>query len=465
MLNEVELQIFNRYLKGIIFEENGSKKVFKEKLDNLKIFHSEKELVLSIIKKMKIKIVDRSTKLNRSSSVKNNDYGMVQANDLQSFDKPVIAKIEYSSAGEKIYEDYKKLDEYLETKFIPNYVLMKRRKNAKGEREFVLSISLNHIVNLMLSEAEFQHVMNYLKDKNIYVGGKDISVEGEFENYDYVNTYKNFSLTNVSSTETLQKIKLYQETNDSSVREEIIKDNMRLVSFVAYKYAAYTGIDLHELESYGYEGLIVALEKFDFNYKCIFATYAIACIRGYIVKGIPEILGCKNSEFYRNYLNAKKAVEYDFGGRISENLELIDDVVDLLVDNHKIGSSEASIAYAKRKILSLIIGDVSFDEEILDSDQLLDSHDYAAEALNLANRKVFDEFLGVLEPKEEKVVRLRFGFDDGVSRNLNEIATMLGISRSYSWFLFNNAMKKLKQPWRTSCLEDCDDIETEKYFR
>ena len=51
-----------------------------------------------------------------------------------------------------------------------------------------------------------------------------------------------------------------------------IKDNMHLVNFVAYKYAAYTGIDLYELESYGYEGLMVALENFDFSYNCTFST-------------------------------------------------------------------------------------------------------------------------------------------------------------------------------------------------
>jgi len=137
-------------------------------------------------------LIKEVIKLKKESSVKNNNYGMVEANGLQEFDKAVIAKIDYSAAGEKIYEDYTALDDYLENKFIPNYVLMKRRKNAKGEREYVLSIALNHILGLMLSEAEFQYVMNYLKDKNIYVGGKDISVEGEFENYDYINTYKSF---------------------------------------------------------------------------------------------------------------------------------------------------------------------------------------------------------------------------------------------------------------------------------
>ena len=112
------------------------------------------------------------------------------------------------------------------------------------------------------------------------------------------------------------------------------------------------------------------------------------------MKGILEILNCKNSEFYRNYLNAKKAVEYGFGEKISENLELVDDIVDLLVNTRKIGSSEESIAYAKRRILSLVIGDASIDdeefmEEMLASDQLLYPHFFAAEDLNLFNRKLF----------------------------------------------------------------------------
>ena len=117
MLNEKELQIFDKYLKGIIYEENGNKKVFKENLDKLKIFHSDKNLILNIMKKLKIRIVDKKViKLKKDSSVKNNNYGMVEANGLQEFDKAVIAKIDYSAAGEKIYEDYTALDDYLENK-------------------------------------------------------------------------------------------------------------------------------------------------------------------------------------------------------------------------------------------------------------------------------------------------------------------------------------------------------------
>lgn len=59
MLNEKELQVFDKYLKGIIYEENGNKKVFKENLDKLKIFHSDKNLLLNIMKKLKIRIVDK----------------------------------------------------------------------------------------------------------------------------------------------------------------------------------------------------------------------------------------------------------------------------------------------------------------------------------------------------------------------------------------------------------------------
>ena len=128
-----------------------------------------------------------------------------------------MSTIEYSQTNDIVAEDYSELDKYLETRFIPSYVLLKQRKNDDGEKEFYPSIRLHHITALKLSEAEFEHVMNYLKEKNIRVGGKDSTVEGEFENYDYVTTYKESELPKtVAESVNIQNLAMYNQTKDKN---------------------------------------------------------------------------------------------------------------------------------------------------------------------------------------------------------------------------------------------------------
>ena len=76
---------------------------------------------------------------------------------------------------------------------------------------------------------------------------------------------------------TKDKIKKYRQTKDSRLRHEIIKENMNLVFLVVckYGYAKSTGISEDELESYGYEGLIYAIDHFDINSNNAFNFYAI----------------------------------------------------------------------------------------------------------------------------------------------------------------------------------------------
>ena len=195
MLEEVESYVYDKYIKGMVVEDNGVKKIFKEDLEKLNLSPHEENFIMYLIRKQKIEVTEEKiTRADRSPYVRDNNYGDIQGYGLQKVDEPVMSKIEYSPANEKSFEDYSELDEYLETRFIPTYVLLKQRKNANGEIEHFPSIRLHHIMALRLSEAELEHVMNYLKEKNIRVGGKDSTLDGEFENYDYVTTYKERAL-------------------------------------------------------------------------------------------------------------------------------------------------------------------------------------------------------------------------------------------------------------------------------
>lgn len=473
MLEEVDAYLYDKYIKGLVIEENGVKKISKEELDKLQLSPNERNLIIYIINKKKIELIEEKiTKEDRSPYVRDNNYGEIQTFELQKNDEPNMSKIEYSKANEKIYEDYNELDEYLETRFIPAYVLLKQRKNSKGEIERFPSIRLHHIMALRLSEAELEHVMNYLKEKNIRVGGKGATLDGEFDNYDYVTTYKDSALPlNTTSSDTLQKIKLYKQNHDQKLRNEIITDNMRLVPYVAYRYTISTGIDHHELESYGYEGLMLALEKFDVNYGCSFSTYAIAHIRGQILRGIQEILNGKSYQFYYDYVNAIAAVEKENGVTLSEEPELVEDVIELLVATGKVKDTDDSIEYARRKIISMAIGASSLDdeevvEELIADGQLVDDHDYVEDVLNTMTRDAIDKVLSTLKPREAEVLRLRFGLYDGKVRTQAETGKILGVSGTRIYAIESKAIRKLQHQYRAKFLKDfVDDPEIKKHGR
>ena len=460
MLEELESYVYDNYIKRMVVDDNGVKKISKEELEKLKLAPHEKSFIMYIINKQKIKITEEKiTKADRSPYVRDNNYGDIQVHDLQKIDEPVMSKIEYSSSNEKVYEDYQELDEYLERRFIPTYVLFKQKKNANGEREEFLSIRLHHIMALKLSEDELEHVMNYLKEKNIRVGGKGATLDQEFDNYDYVTTYKESALPqSVSPNLTLEKIKIYRQNGDQKIREEIITENMRLVPYVAYRFAMSTKIDQHELESYGYEGLILALEKFDINFKCAFSTYAVAWIRGCILKGIQEIMQGKRDRFYYDYINAKIAVEKENGLTLSEEPELIEDVIDLLVATGKIKDNDKDREYAKKKIASLAIGNISLnDEELIEelefNGQLADTHDYAKEVLNKISRQELEQVLNTLTAREEFVIRERFGLDDGVPKSTDQVGQMYGVTRERIRQIEAKALRKLRHSFRSKNLK------------
>lgn len=473
MLEEIELYVYDKYIKGIVVEDNGVKKIPKEELEKLKLSPHEKNFIIYIINKQKIKVTEEKiTRSDRSPYVRDNNYGDIQAHDLQKMDEPVMSKIEYTPANEKAFEDYSELDEYLETRFIPTYVLLKQRKNANGEIEHFPSIRLHHIMALKLSEAELEHVMNYLKEKNIRVGGKGATLDKEFDNYDYVTTYKESALPlSVPSNVTLQKIGLYKQNGDQKLREEIITDNMRLVPYVAYRYAMSTSINQHELKSYGYEGLILALENFDISYGCTFSTYAVAYIRGHVLSGIQEIMRGKRDNFYNDYVNAKRAVENECGVTLAEAPELVEDVIDLLVATGKIRGHDGAKEYARMRITSMAIGNASLDdeevvEELITDGQLVDTHDYAEEVLNTMSRQVLEQVLDTLTVREAEVLRLRFGFYDGIPKDLESIGKVFGVTRERIRQIESKALRKLRHPSRSKIIKDFyNDSETQKYGR
>ena len=84
MLEELELYVYDKYIKRMVVDDNGVKKISKEELEKLKLAPNEKNFIMYIINKQKIKITEEKiTKADRSPYVRDNNYGDIQVHDLQ----------------------------------------------------------------------------------------------------------------------------------------------------------------------------------------------------------------------------------------------------------------------------------------------------------------------------------------------------------------------------------------------
>ena len=207
---DLEKYVLDEYLNKVIKKDNEGKQYVLEKdIDSLHLNAMEKKFVFQIMDKYHIECkLDVIKEEDRPTKVSDFEYGNNIDSNLESRDVPRYAVIEYDYQGNLVKEDYTELDKFLEEEFLPDNVIMTKRKNKKDkefvgyidtvsgrrkkyERELYPSVQLNKIVKLKLSDREYKHVLKYLEDQDILVRGKDSTIDQEFENYDYYVTYKN----------------------------------------------------------------------------------------------------------------------------------------------------------------------------------------------------------------------------------------------------------------------------------
>lgn len=187
------------------------------------------------------------------------------------------------------------LDKFLEEKFIPNNVYYKRVEDNNGER-YIAKIPLTRITNLKRSEEEKQYIIDYLKNKNIQVIGYSSFDDCEFDNYLHTRQYKLRNPESIRVEETMEKLRLYRDTKDLKIRNEIVLGNMRLVNYALTNVNREYHVDIADLEQAGYIGLISAIDNYDPS-KGAFSTFAMSYINNTIKLALYELNGFKQGEY------------------------------------------------------------------------------------------------------------------------------------------------------------------------
>ncbi|PIU87703.1 MAG: RNA polymerase sigma factor RpoD [Armatimonadetes bacterium CG_4_10_14_3_um_filter_66_18] len=235
------------------------------------------------------------------------------------------------------------------------------------------------------------------------------------------------------------------ETGDEAARRRMVECNLRLVFRIAQKHyrQGVTGLTLADVIQEGNLGLIRAVEKFDYRKGFKFSTYATYWIKQAVARGSdqhgPIIRRPANVVESLRKVRATVAQLGTEFGRPPTAPEIA----------RAVGMSEPALA----RVLSVGADPLSLDAPISDertdtwADAVADGVSEAPDdaAMLAVLRREIDEALGALTPREQEVIRLRFGLYDGVSQTLEQVRHRFGVSRERVRQIERLALDKLRE--------------------
>lgn len=267
-----------------------------------------------------------------------------------------------------------------------------------------------------------------------------------------VGLYAEYKLANAEKLTRAEKRDLKILVKEGKkARSHLLEANLRLVVSLAKRYTG-RGMPLLDLIQEGNLGLIRAMEKFDYAKGFKFSTYATWWIRQAITRGMADQSRTIRLPVHLveqvNKLSRIKREMYQSLGREATNEELAEESG---IDEDKI----EMLLRQSRDPVSLDMP-VGADEEAPLGDFIEDAEATDAETAVVASMRHFDirDVIDTLEQREQDVIRLRYGLDDGVPRTLDQIGRKFGLSRERVRQIEREVMAKLRDGNRADRLRE-----------
>ena len=262
---------------------------------------------------------------------------------------------------------------------------------------------------------------------------------------------KEIGVVPLLSNEEEKKLAIAVENGDLEAQQRLAEANLRLVVSIAKRYVG-RGMQFLDLIQEGNMGLMKAVDKFDYSKGFKFSTYATWWIRQAITRAIADQartirIPVHMVETINKLVREQRNLLQELGQdptpeQIAERMDMTPDKVREIL---KIAQEPVSLETPIGEEDDSHLGDF-IEDEVIENPV-----DYTT---RVVLREQLDEVLDTLTDREENVLRLRFGLDDGKMRTLEDVGKVFNVTRERIRQIEAKALRKLRHPSRSKQLKD-----------